>query len=341
MTAQPPRVTLWLRLTSWGWDQPLRSIADRERARRSRLASWIILGLIVGGLILVPEGLADPRSGIAALVFEASLVLAALLNRTGLVGYAGGLIVLLLSAAVMSVLLLQPTGLTLDAIPSYDLLAVGVVVAASVLRRGMAFIVAGFNISLICLDYFLQQHFTDLTNDINAIGSPTAAAFFLLGRPIALEVILALVAYLWVRGADEAIRRADRAEEIAALEHMIAEQKRQLDIGVQQILQTHIRAANGDFGARAPLGQDNSLWQISSSLNNLLARLQRAGNAEYRLQRTEEELQRLAAALQDAQSGRRPIWPAPSGTSVDPIIDIITGGTRRSLPPQSPWSQDS
>src|SRR5260370_40527739 len=158
---------------------------------------------------------------------------------------------------------------------------------------------------------------------------------------MALELVPALGGYLWVRGPGAAVRRAERAEEIDALEHMIAEQKRQLDIGVQQILQTHIRAANGDFGARAPLGQDNALWQISSSLNNLLARLQRAGNAEYSLQRTEEELQRLAAALQDAQSGRRPIWPAPSGTSVDPIIEIITGSSRRSMPSQSPWDQDS
>src|SRR5260370_36787027 len=144
---------------------------------------------------------------------------------------------------------------------------------------------------------------------------------------MALELVPALGGYLWVRGPGAAVRRAERAEEIDALEHMIAEQKRQLDIGVQQILQTHIRAANGDFGARAPLGQDNALWQISSSLNNLLARLQRAGNAEYRLQRTEEELQRLAAALQDAQSCRRPILPAPSGTSVHPISEIITRGS--------------
>jgi hypothetical protein len=134
-----------------------------------------------------------------------------------------------------------------------------------------------------------------------------------------------------VRGTDQAIRRADRAEEIASLEHTLADQKRQLDIGIQQILQTHVRAANGDYSARAPLGQDNILWQIASSLNNLLSRLQRSGLAEHQLRRTDEEIRRLAAAIDDAQAGRKPIWPAPTGTAADLILERIRGG-RRSAP---------
>jgi hypothetical protein len=335
-----PRVNAWLRLTSWGWRYPLHTIADRERARRSRLASWILLGLMAAGLILSPEIVGDVRSGVSVLVFELGLIVAALMNRAGFVAYAGGLIVVLIMAAVMSAVVFYPNGLTLDALPAYDLLAVSVVVAASVLRPGIAFVVAGINIVLMCTDYFAQPHFSDLRTDIAYYGSPVSAAIFLLGRPIALELILAVVSYLWVRGTDEAIRRADRAEEVAQLEHVIVEQKRQLDVGVQQVLQTHIRVANGDFSARAPLGQDNILWQISSSLNNLLARLQRAGNAEYRMQRTEEEIQRLASALRDAKVGRQPIWPAPSGTSVDSLIEIIVGGNRTSVPSQAPWPQD-
>ena len=111
----------------------------------------------------------------------------------------------------------------------------------------------------------------------------------------------------------------------------MADQKRQLDIGIQQILQTHVRAANGDYSARAPLGQDNILWQIASSLNNLLSRLQRSGQAEHQLRRTDEEIRRLAAAIDDAQAGRKPIWPAPTGTAADLILERIRGG-RRSAP---------
>jgi hypothetical protein len=163
------------------------------------------------------------------------------------------------------------------------------------------------------------------------LGGGTLAIVALLSRPIALQIIIAVVAFLWVRGTDQAIRRADRAEEIAALEHTLADQKRQLDIGIQQILQTHVRAANGDYTARAPLGQDNILWQIASSLNNLLSRLQRSGQAEHQLRRTDEEIRRLASAIDDAQAGRKPIWPAPTGTAADLILERIRGG-RRSAP---------
>src|SRR5215470_5143834 len=52
----------WLRHTSVGWEQPhFGTIAQRERARRSRLISWIILGLLVSMAILSPLALEDAR----------------------------------------------------------------------------------------------------------------------------------------------------------------------------------------------------------------------------------------------------------------------------------------
>ncbi len=337
------QVSAWLRLASWGWQYPLHTVADRERARRSRLAAWVILGLFIADAVILPIGIGDPGSEAAVLILAVGLVGAVLLNRGGHVGLTGALISALIILAATGAVVAYPLGLTLDALPAFDLLAIATVIAASVLPRRAAFVVAAINIALIVAVFFLMPHAVDLRTELNdktLYPTPLVASLALLARPIALQVILAVVAYLWVRGTDDAIRRADRAEEVAALEHTIVEQKRQLDIGIQQILQTHIRVANGDFSARAPLGQDNILWQISSSLNNLLARLQRSGNAEYRMQRTEEELQRLAAALRDAQAGRRPIWPAPSGTAVDPVIEIITGANRRSLPPQSSVDRD-
>src|SRR5262249_7466284 len=131
----------------------------------------------------------------------------------------------------------------------------------------------------------------------------------MINRHLAAVIFASLFSSIGAFSVERAILRADRAEAFALLEHQIADQKRQLDVGIQQILQTHVRAANGDFQARAPQMPGSVLWQISASLNNLLGRLQRAGTAEFRLQRTEEELARLAAALRDAQAGRRPIWP--------------------------------
>jgi hypothetical protein len=338
------RPNWWLRLASYGWDQPQGTIEGRERVRRSRLTAWLVLGLLIADMVLLPLGLGDPATLTSVLVGGLGVLVAAALNRFGFLASSGIVLVGIIGAAVIGALIGLPQGqLTLDALPAYDLLVMTVVVGATVLPRAATFVVAAINIALIVGDFYLQPFAKDLHDEVyppagttGVFASPTEAIVGLLARPIALQVIIATVAYLWVRSADEAIRRADRAEEIATLEHTLADQKRQLDVGIQQLLQTHVRVANGDFSARAPLGQDHILWQISSSLNNMISRMQRAGQAEHQLRRTEEELRRLAAAIDDAQAGRQPLWPVPTGTAADLIIERVARGQRRRAPGSAP-----
>jgi methyl-accepting chemotaxis protein len=73
----------------------------------------------------------------------------------------------------------------------------------------------------------------------------------------------------------------------------VAEQKRQHDASIRSIVETHTRVANGDLEARVPLTQDNVLWQISGSLNKLLARLQR-------LSQDTAKVQQMQIALKEA-----------------------------------------
>jgi hypothetical protein len=286
---------------------------------------------MVVALVLLPLGINDPSSLGADIVLIVGLLIAFVLNRSGRVTSAGWIIVVLVWGGVTGALVTQPTGLTVDALLGFDLLLIALVVAAFVLPRTAVLWVGAVNIAIITSIYALSPHGDDLTTLIAFYDGDFGGALALLSRPIALQLIIGVVAYLARRGIDFEIRRADRAEEIASLEHTLADQKRQLDIGIQQILQTHVRAANGDYTARAPLGQDNILWQIASSLNNLLSRLQRSGQAEHHLRRTDEEIRRLAAAIDDAQAGRKPIWPAPTGTAADLILERIRGG-RRSAP---------
>jgi hypothetical protein len=244
---------------------------------------------------------------------------------------AAGLLFVIIAEGQFIFTILSAPGGKLDVvyIPLYSLLAFGLLIAVSVLPPYMVFVVAAANTVFVIADVNYQP----ATKAMQAIlDSPDR--YTIIAQPVGLYVITSVVAYLWVRSTLGAIRRADRAEEIASLEHTLADQKRQLDIGIQQILQTHVRAANGDYTARAPLGQDNILWQIASSLNNLLSRLQRSGQAEHQLRRTDEEIRRLAAAIDDAQAGRKPIWPAPTGTAADLILERIRGG-RRSAPQPS------
>jgi hypothetical protein len=317
---------------TWGWDQQLLTIEDRERRRRSQLTSVIIAALFVVALVLLPLGINDPSSLSADIALIVGLLIAYVLNRTGRVTAAGWVIVALVWGGVIGALETQPSGLTVDALPGFDLLLIALVVAAFVLPRSAVLWVGAVNIAIIGAIYALTPHGSDLQGIIAYYDGDIGGALALLSRPIALQIIIGVVAYLARRGIDSEIRRADRAEEIAALEHTLADQKRQLDIGIQQILQTHVRAANGDYTARAPLGQDNVLWQIASSLNNLLSRLQRSGQDSFLLQRTNEEIRRLAAAIDEAQGGRKPIWPAPTGTAADLILERIRGSRRGAQP---------
>jgi hypothetical protein len=330
------QVNWWLRLTSFGWDRPQRTLYEREQARRSRLTSWIILGLMVVCLVLTPLGGLDPTALTAIGAVGAGLLLAAVLNRRGLVTGAGTLIVFLITGAIAGELVLAPGSLDTVSLPTYDLLGISVIVAASVLPRAFTFVVALINSGFIALDLLLYPKTPQLSQaiDMNGVAS-------LMVRPIALQIILAVVAYLWVRGTDEAIRRADRAEELAQMEHRLVEQQRQLEVGVREILRVHVRVANGDYSARAPLAQDNVLFQIASSLNNLLNRLGRAGDAETLLRRTMQEIGRLRDSLLAARAGRAPLWPAPSGTPVDELINVIAGPTRQGGAGQIPGAATS
>jgi HAMP domain-containing protein len=141
-----------------------------------------------------------------------------------------------------------------------------------------------------------------------------------------LYILVATVAFLWVRGTERAIERADRAEEVAALEHAIAEQAQQLEAGVSVIERSLVEAANGRYSALVPDLQHAQLWRIGRAVNNLFSRVQRYSKYEYEYRRTEQEVQRLVEAIQAAKRGSPPLWPAPSGTPVDLIIYEITGG---------------
>jgi hypothetical protein len=146
-----------------------------------------------------------------------------------------------------------------------------------------------------------------------------------------------------VRSTTAALRRADRAEEIAELERREAERTRELEEGVRQLLDVHVHLANGDFRVRAEAIRSPLLWQIGSSLNNLIARLSRVAQADFVLRRTQEESHRLAEAIDLWLHGRQAVWPAPSQTPIDPIAETLrrglgggAGGQPTQLPPNVP-----
>lgn len=160
----------------------------------------------------------------------------------------------------------------------FDLLVVTELIAASILNPASVFAVALINVLLIVLDLNIQPHSMMW---MQMVMSQTLT-YSLLARPVTLYLVVAAVAFLWVRSALRALQRADRAELIAELERREAEQKKLLEQEIEQILQVHVRVANGDLNARASTSKDRSLWQIGLALNNLLARFKNAARAESR-----------------------------------------------------------
>src|SRR5262249_26351170 len=145
----------------------------------------------------------------------------------------------------------------------------------------------------------------------------------LLSRPIALQLIFAVVAYLWVRGVEQAINRADRAEEVAQLERRELERTIALEEGVRYLHATLMQWRNGNFRPRMPEMPVEALQRLSLDLNAFIEQVSPRLQADYYYQRTQDAARRLAEALRAQSHGQRVTIPSPSGTPVDMVIEAL------------------
>jgi hypothetical protein len=222
----------------------------------------------------------------------------------------------------------------------FDTLAISLLFAASLLPAWGVFLTAAGNLLVTAGVLYTFPHEDAVTSHITNV----------ISRGASVEISIAIIAYLLVRTMRQAIARADRAEEIGKLqkallkqEHAVAEQKRALDASIQQIIETQRRVANGDLDARVPLTQENVLWEVAGSLNNLLNRMRRGNQAEQQLTqllprlnhaaevenfliKENQEAQRLTQALEEGASHQQPFrYPVHGGTILAPIIRVLNG----------------
>jgi hypothetical protein len=257
------------------------------------------------------------------------LVVAAILNRTGRTRTAAYLVPSALGLLLALSVIAAP-GLRLIGFPIFDLFVLPIFLVSLTGDRRAPWYFAFLAILFIVSDYFLQPH--DLVTVIGTVRFDEIAyeqrifgAWGMINRHVALCFFAAFFGWLGARSVDTAISRADRAEEIARLEGVVADQKRALDFGVEQLTQAFVRAANGDYNVRVSIPRQNPLWSLGAQMNTFIQRLQQAGQASFELERTRQEAFRLAAALDDWRAGRMPLWPAPSGTLLDAIIQRLSG----------------
>ncbi|GCE30778.1 hypothetical protein KDA_62620 [Dictyobacter alpinus] len=289
---------------------------------RTRIASILLLVSFLTCIAFIPSGLTSTNYHVLPPVLGLMVVtiIAMFLNKFGKVQALGLLLVIAVDAALVSVMLTYPNfELTQNAVPIYDLFVLSIIIAVSFLPVRSVLYIAVFNCSFICLDLFIQPH----TPDLHQVLIETS--YTILIRPLAIQIIVAFVTYLWVRNATRAIERANQAELVAQLESQMAQQKKELDIGIQILLQTLVEAANGNLNVRAPYSQENMLWQVGSAVNMLISRLQRTALNEQELKKLKSELIRLIHSVRESKRAQSPIYHMPGGTDLDPLISELLG----------------
>lgn len=318
----------WLNLTAP--PRPNRALPhqEAERLRKAELTSLSILPVLALLIALVSNSLVSMATAQAVGFMAVILIIAAILNRVGYVRVAAYLIPSAMFA-VLALSLLAAPGLRLIGLPIYDLFVLPIFLVSLIGDRNAAWFFAALAIIFIVSDYLLQTHDFIIIGatrfDEIAYEQATYHIWGMINRHVALCFFAAFFGWLGARSVDYAIARADRAEEIAHLESIVAGQKRALDYGVEQLTQAFVRSANGDYNVRVNIPQQNPLWSVGAQMNTFVQRLSSANQASFELERARQEAYRLATALDDWRAGRVPIWPAPSGTVVDPLIQRLTG----------------
>jgi hypothetical protein len=306
------------------------SFVKREGARRLRLLSTVALFMFVSMVFCLPASFFLPNH---IAIFTTSIMiimslLSLLLCRLGRPISAGLLLVLSFEIAIICVIVatqpLDEISLTI-----FDLLILPELLAASLLPARSTFIVAVCNTLFICLDLLFQTPTASLAAQLQV------QFVVIVAKPVLLQMMVASISYLWVTSTTKAIQRADRAEMLAVLEHMMVERNQELEKGIDQILQTHVSVANGDLNARAPLTQENVLWKVARSLNTLLVRYQRAMLSERELRRTEQAVASAVSVIQLAEQQQQRPRLSLTYTRIDPLLVALYGKTL--LPARMPY----
>ena len=341
--------SIWARLVGWWYRlaAPAASLSsasfeERDVIRRARLASVIILIVLIGNIPSLPPAINGPNKILLPILGVQFLVtlLAAYLNKKRRVNIAGVLVVLVLAAGMMGNITSSAGGITTQAVPLFALLTIPEIVAAAMLPMYWVFIVALLDVafSLFAVTYLHAPHLS--AQDLSFIYS---YGVFLTAT---IQVIIAGVSFLWNISLSRALRAQDQAEEIARLERdlsdqsMLAmEQKAQLEQSIELIVQTQARVANGDLQARVPLTQDNVLWSVGGTLNNLISRLQRSRGVERELEVTKNSAVNFVMALRAYKAGVQARRYSRSGTVIDLIAVEVLPPENVTHPLDHPTSQ--
>jgi hypothetical protein len=326
----------WYRLAA---PQPpadaLPTLKQQEVIRRGRLASLVLLvQLVLIEAPVVPVVAQAPNHGIVLpwlLGCLGALCVAFFCNKRGSLTTAGILMVASIEITVGIKILTVPGGVGLATLPQFDILLQPVLIAVVLLPAWSALAVAGLNIVFVATTLIAGPHAPDLGA---ALQNPTLSGD-LFAVPIMGQFIVATVACLIVSNLLSTLKRANRAEAVAALEHAIAQNQaaflhrnQELEAGITAIV-TAIRSVANTQGPSTliTLPTGHILWPVAQQLNHFLERYQRARTAEARLDATLHAATELINELTQAAREQRPVqYPPLRGTPLDAVVFALSGG---------------
>ena len=312
----------WNSLTALPEPVPDANFATREAARKSQMTSNVLFFFTLMVVLLLPVCYISPYPTYfwLDLGLATSCIIALILNRNGFT-LAAGILVNVAGFAVLTAAMLSTIPFDETTLQGYDMYVIIELLAVSLLPIRSVFLVFVCSVGCIVGTLLYMPHTAVLDKDLHT------RLIIIMARPVGTLLLVAGVAYILSATMSGAIKRAGKAELIARLEHEMALQRQGLEDGIQQILQTHVEISNGNLNARAPLSQNNALWQIASALNNLLVRHQRAVQGERAHQQVEHAVNYYVNCIQQAEEQRQvPVLPLGQ-TSLDPLIAALQNTT--------------
>jgi len=346
----PAWIAWWYRLAAFA--PPVGRVAtlrERERIRRSRLASILLavqLGLIEGPVIPVVANAPNGHLVLPWLVgCIGALFVAFFCNKRGWLTLAGLLMVASIEVTVSIKILTVPGGISLGYLPQFDILIQPILISVALLAPWSAFVVAGLNIGFVLLALTVAPHAPDL---VAALHNP-AQVGDIFAVPIMGQILAAFFGWIIVKNLLDALKRASQAEQIAALEHAIAESRAQtearnqhLETGIQAIVWTIQQVSNQQGRARIDLAPSHELWPIAQQLNRFLDRYQGAREDAVVLEQMRQICNRWANEIHQAREEQRP-WrlpQVPQRTPLAVVLAALSAGPEARRP-QSGMGDDS
>ena len=307
----------WVRITS---PSPSALASKRNPQWREEAISLLVAVTILLALVEIGTSFDDrPRVIVLSLTICAN-VAALFLKRSGMTRLAGFFIVCSIELGLISAFLTAGGGHPdIKHIPLLDHLLQSVIIAMAVFTPMVGLSIAVLN----CLFIFGLLKFYPFTGNLS---HHLAESFWEIALPpLLLQIFIAVIFFIIIHILLKAIRRADNAEELARLREselqlraQEMERSRQLEVGTHFILQTlNTTVASGDFSRRVPLTQENLLWRIGYSINNLLARLQGFKQEQAEIARARAVVNLLKECMSRGQAFPTHQW---TGTFVDPLI---------------------